>query len=260
MEDNKYKKYSANLQENSTIERGDKFVEDDILLSLNEHKIPHYIVDNYSKFYTGKLVKFLDNKLTINLLFFLQRRKLEREVLKEIGKVETMLQISCCYGNLSSKLVSHVVGQNPSAMVDIIDVIPYQLHRLANKLVNHPFKNNINLWVQDASITYYKSYDCIIIYFLLNEVPDFTKKSIIEIALSALNSKGKLIIVDYQKPNNYNPLNLLVKPIFYFYKPFGFNLWERGILGFTNKLASFTTKTTKYFGGLYQKAVIVKNN
>ena len=69
---------------------------------------------------------------------------------------------------------------------------------------------------------------------------------------------GKLIFVDYHRPSYFNPFRYFIYPILHFLEPFALDMWKQEIISCLPKeLHPIDIKKETYFGGLYQKVVII---
>ncbi|MCL2567294.1 MAG: rhodoquinone biosynthesis methyltransferase RquA [Alphaproteobacteria bacterium] len=238
---------------------GIPMLEDESIESLNQHKIPNYLVDVYNWAYVKpKNIDLLDRPIVYHTILFGQGWKLMRAYLEEFSPTDRVLQVAHVYGNVV-RLLAEKVAKNGS--LDIIDVVPHQLKRAAIKLKGVEGEENIDMWLQDASEPYHKQYDVVGIYFLLHEVPDPLKKRIIENALKVIDETGgKIVFIDYYNPSYYNPVRQILRFINYTLEPFANAMWHREIKDFItkNRAGKYNWKQTTYFGGVYQKVVVTK--
>ena len=134
-------------------------------------KIPAYLEDTYWWAYVRPTaVRFLDRPWLINLYLFGKYRRLRDEVLKEFGCAISgkTLQISCCYGELTPRLLECVI--RGGGTLDVIDVLPIQLENLNSKL---PRKTLATLHRMDAASLAFPdaAFGQVLLFFLLHEEP-----------------------------------------------------------------------------------------
>ncbi|MBF0446944.1 MAG: class I SAM-dependent methyltransferase [Magnetococcales bacterium] len=229
----------------------------DIQIS-DEISIPSYLEQTYWWAYIHPQgVRFFERQWLVNLILWGNFSKLRDEALSEIQlqKEGKLLQIACVYGDFTPK-VSAVLPQGAS--LDVVDVAPVQLHNLAKKLQG---LNNIHLYHQDSTALTFEqnSYDNVVVFFLLHEQPVEVRIKTIHEALRVVRPGGKLIFVDYHRPVATNPFRYIMLPILKILEPFALDMWKNEIVDWIPKdLAIAQAKKETYFGGLYQKVVLIK--
>ena len=142
--------------------------------------------------------------------------------------------------------------------LDIVDVVPAQLEIVSRKLssaapVRLLQRDAVSLKLADAS------YDQVVLFFLLHEMPANVREKTLSEALRVLKPGGKLVIVDFHKPTAWNPFRYLYPPMFRLLEPFALDLWRESIEEWLPQdfIPVEITRET-LFGGLYQKLVICK--
>lgn len=225
-------------------------------ISVEPHsEIPAYLEDIYWWTYTRPYaIAFWDREWLVNLILFGNFVRLRDSAMNELETgICSTLQISCVYGDFSSKLAQRV-AKNGS--LDIVDVVPIQLDNVRRKL---PIGDRVHTVQCDATNLKFSdaSYDQVVIFFLLHEVPASVKEKTLSEALRVLKPGGKLVIVDYHQPSIFNPLRYLLHPLLKLLEPFSLDMWKQSIESWLPKgfVPVEYTKIT-FFGGLYQKVVI----
>ncbi len=226
----------------------------ELLEKIKSHQIPEYLLQTYPKFYNNrKFVDLLDRNTFALLFSIFQKSKLEKLYLSEFSEKHSALQIGNVYGSLIKKLADKVTRHGN---LDIIDVIPYQLHKVQQKLMNY---KNIDMWLQDAKTPIYREYNTIGLYFVLHETPDTFKKYIIESTLKHIDEfDSKVVFIDYHNPHFLNPLQGIYKLVNFIYEPYAQSLLDKEISDFTVKAYKYKWEKTTIFGGIYQKVVLTK--
>ncbi|HPE71490.1 MAG TPA: methyltransferase domain-containing protein, partial [Candidatus Competibacter sp.] len=109
-----------------------------------------------------------------------------------------------------------------------------------------------NLHFADAS------YDCVVLFFLLHEQPEEVRAQTVAQALRVVKPGGKVIFVDYHRPQLSNPFRYVMVPILTTLEPFAMDLWRKEIAEWIpeERARTATVKKETFFGGLYQKVVI----
>jgi len=218
--------------------------------------IPDYLERVYWWAYLHpKAVKVFEREWLVDLILWGNYRRLCDAALDALGGSEQrrILQVACVYGDLTQRLAG-LLG--PRESLDVVDVAPIQLNNLRRKLNPDP---RIHLYQQDArSLSFADgSYDRTLLFFLLHEQPEEVRRATIAEALRVTRPGGKLIIVDYHRPEPGHPLKAVMRLVLGTLEPFAMDLWGREIADFLppdRQVASLTKTTT--FRGLYQQIVI----
>ena len=165
------------------------------------------------------------------------------------------LQIACAYGDLTPRLAERL---DPDAEFDIIDILPIQLSNLSKKLpaatkVNMHQMNSMKLDFPDGQ------FDRTLMYFLLHEQPMDVRLKTLSEGLRVLRPGGTLTIVDFSRPNRWNPINYIWLPILSVLEPFAPDLWRQEVAEWLPKDVKIAPITSRrYFGGAYQMLTITK--
>jgi ubiquinone/menaquinone biosynthesis C-methylase UbiE len=220
--------------------------------------IPVYLQETYWWAYVHPAgVRFFERQWLVNLILWGNFAKLRDQAVEEIKNANSQktLQIACVYGDFTPK-VSAVLPQG--AILDVVDVAPVQLKNLSTKLDG---KKNVHLHHQDSTNLVFEkdSYDNVVVFFLLHEQPFDVRLKTIKEALRVVRPGGKLIFVDYHLPTMSNPFRYIMKPILTLLEPFALDMWRNEISDWVPAdipVAKIEKET--YFGGLYQKVIIIK--
>lgn len=215
--------------------------------------VPAYLRDNYTWAYLSPLaLTVFDRHWMVSLILLGNYTKLESAVLEELRAGMTVLQPACVYGRYSTVLADYL---GDDGFLDVIDVAPIQAGHCEIKLLSHA---NTHVSVADAADPGDKQYDAICCFFLLHEVPEDKKRSIVNNLLSRLEPGGKLIFVDYHRPHWAHPFKALISAIFATLEPFARDLWKQEIRDYSSNVEEFNWKKTTYFGAMYQKVVVTR--
>jgi ubiquinone/menaquinone biosynthesis C-methylase UbiE len=225
--------------------------------SENASTTPRYLVNNYWWAYIHPLaVKIFERQWVVNLILFGNFRRLKQSILDCLhhDSTESTLQIACVYGDFTEEIAANLPD---GAQLDVVDVLPIQLHNLKNKLND---TKQINLYQCNSAQLEFAddaTYNQAIIFFLLHEQPEETKRATMHEAYRVVKPGGKIIVVDYHRPRAWNPFRYLIHPILHWLEPYALQLWNREIedmLPTDASTAEIEKKTL--FGGLYQRVVI----
>lgn len=220
--------------------------------------LPAYLQQTYWWAYLHPMaVQIFERQWLVNLILWGNFARLRDLALNELGlTVEgDVLQVACVYGNFTERLLQRL---QPNARLDVVDVAEVQLENLktklgdeASRIVLH-HRDSTNLKFPDAH------FDSVVLFFLLHEQPEDVRTKTISEALRVVKPGGKVIFVDYHRPNLLNPFRYVMVPILTTLEPFAMDLWRRDIADWLPNSMSTHARIEKqtYFGGLYQKVVI----
>jgi len=180
---------------------------------------------------------------------------LRDEALRELSSANDgrILQVACVYGDFTVKLARHL---GPEAQLDVVDVAPVQLENLRRKIGR---QNGIRLHQQDSTNLVFpdQSYDCVVVFFLLHEQPEYARSRTVAEALRVTRRGGKVIFVDYHRPARLNPLRYVMRPLLGKLEPYALDMWSADIASWLPAGSSpVQVEKELYFGGLYQKVVV----
>ena len=215
--------------------------------------IPQYLHETYWWAYVHpKAVRLFERQWLVNLILWGNFAKLRDAALDSLG--ETLpgktLQVACVYGDFTPRLAARLA---PDASLDVVDVLPIQLANLRRKL---PAAAPVNLVNRDAADLGFAdgSYERVVLFFLLHEVPLDVRKATLAEAMRVLKPDGELVIVDYHRPAAWHPLRSVMRWILRNFEPFAMDLWSHELAEWLPAGASIRKET--FYGGLYQKLVV----
>ena len=215
--------------------------------------LPAYLVDTYSWAYLRpRSLKLLDRHLVVNGILWGNYRKLVRNACGEFASGDRVLQAASVYGDLSSRLALQL---GPQGFLDVIDVSPLQVEHCRRKLAG---RINVRVRVADAARPDETGYDGACCFFLLHEVPDANKRLIVDALLGSVRVGGKVVFVDYHRPAWWHPLKPVMSLVFRWLEPFAASLWSGEIQDLTPPESAIHCRKETWFGGLYQKVVLVR--
>jgi ubiquinone/menaquinone biosynthesis C-methylase UbiE len=221
-------------------------------------RIPRYLQAHYWWAYVHpNAVKVFERHWLVNLILWGNYNRLRDAVLTEMKPFCSgcTLQVACVYGDLTSHLGASVARSGGS--LDVVDVLPIQLQNLRNKLPhNAPARllqmDSAKLELSDGT------YDQALAFFLLHEQPSHYRERTLRELMRVVKPGGKIILVDYALPRFWHPLRYLWRPLLARLEPFALDLWRDEISRWLPRIPKGCLHQTTYFGGLYQKMVIVR--
>ena len=225
--------------------------------SNSKEKLPAYITEIYGDLYQNeKKCAQRDSLFWCKLKNLFQYKKLIKAVLGELRSGQQVLQLGVTFGNQIDEVASFIGAYGT---YDVIDINPLQSARAKEKY-EHIYRC-LNFFNQDATtLKGNGSYDAVICFMLLSEVPPTTKTKIVNAALKQVRNGGKVIFIDWHNPLIYHPLRYITKTINRLRNPFVEKLWDRQIDTYASiRLKNqFLWRKSTYFGRMFQKMVAVK--
>jgi ubiquinone/menaquinone biosynthesis C-methylase UbiE len=220
--------------------------------------VPRYLEQVYWWAYVHpKAVHVFEREWLVNAILFGNYGQLRDAALAELGNTlqGATLQLACVYGNLTPRLRQRLAHD---ASLDIVDILPIQLKNLRKKL---PADERVALLHGDSSALAGPdaSYDQVLMFFLLHEQPEHVRRATLAEAMRVVKPGGKIVIVDYHRPARLHPMRPLMRAVFHRLEPYAIDLWRHEIEHFMPegpRPASLQKQT--YFGGLYQKVVLIR--
>jgi ubiquinone/menaquinone biosynthesis C-methylase UbiE len=211
---------------------------------------PAYLKETYSWAYLSpRALAFFDRPWVVSAILFGNYRRLQRALLDEVELGLTVLQAACVYGDFSKNLAEFL---GPNGKLDVIDVAKLQVANGERKLQGLPHARTL---LADAAMLRDAAYDAVTCFFLLHELPDEYKCTVLSALLRNVRVGGKVVFIDYHRPHFANPLKGLMSLVFDTLEPYAKSLWRRDIATFASAPERFEWRKQTYFGGLYQKVV-----
>lgn len=215
--------------------------------------VPSYLAKHYWWAYGRPTsIRLLDRQWIANLLLYGQYARLRDAALGAVkeqmgGRV---LQLACCYGDLSVELAAHVA--RAEGRLDVVDSIEIQLANLAAKL---PARTPAYLARMDVESLHFPdcTFDAALSFMLLHEMPERAIEHTLSEALRVLKPDGRLVLVDFGPPAAWHPFRYLWLPILGLAEPFAPALWRTSILKTVQRLAPERSwRERRCFGGLFR--------
>lgn len=221
-----------------------------LLNNTRHHAVPAYLRDVYSWAYLDpRNARLLDNEVVVNALLWGNSGRLRRALLSEISTGNRVLQAAHVYGRLVPELAKSV---GPAGCLDVIDVAPLQAALGRLKLRDFP---SARVRIGDAASPGDEEYDVVVSFFLLHELPETYKRTVVDALLACVSPGGKAVFIDYHAPMPWHPLRGLMRRVFEHLEPFAESMWHHKISDFACNAGSFAWHTETCFGGLYQKTI-----
>ncbi len=221
--------------------------------------IPEYLARHYWWAYLSpRGVWFFDHYPVINLILLGQYRAILSEVMRRYAAMEgaRTLQLTCAYGSLTPSLA---LSANTREL-HVADAAGIQLSSAQSKL--KAVSRSAALVRMNAEALAYPndSFDSIIIFFLLHELPPEARERTLCETLRVLKPGGQLLIAEYSENRGAHPLHRCAPWLWMQEKlePFLNDFWHsdlRAELGLyatrQNKILRLSNEAA-LFGGFYR--------
>jgi len=226
------------------------------LIKSKDFPLPIYHTAIYPNLYREeKWFRFFKSKIVNNILSLFTREKIINSFIEEIYPRSKVLQMGVSFGDEIAAVADQV---GLKGRFDVIDVNGAQL-TFAQEALGDGYPQ-VSFYHYDAEDPLPEKYDVIICYMLLHELPIASKMNVVNNALNSINDGGKVIFVDYGKPNMLHPLAYFVRMFNRLYQPFAEKLWDREIASYADKDLDFNWKKQKFLGGMYQRVIVTRKN
>lgn len=220
-----------------------------------ETALPDYLERTYWWAYLRPAsIRIFDHKVIVSAILWGQYRRLSDTVLTRIASGDRVLQLACVYGDLSQRLARQV---GPEGALDIVDIAPIQIANIRRKLVGMDW---VRASVADATTTRAGSFDCVLSFFLLHEMPDPLKRRVVDAALAAVAPGGRAMFVDYARPLRWHPLRPVMAAVFTLLEPYAIAMWHTPIAALASHPQEFSWTRETRFAGLFQVVIAERFN
>lgn len=214
--------------------------------------VPGYLQRHYWWAYVHpRSVRVFERQWLVNLILFGHFNRLRSAAIDRLGSPVSgrTLQVACVYGDLTQRLLDRHAAD---ASLDVVDILPVQLENLARKL-GPAHRARLRQGDSAALDAAEGSYDQVLLFFLLHEMPAETRRRTLAEAVRVTRPGGRLVIVDYHRPRWFNPVGWLMRPLLKLLEPFALDLWRDAILDLSPAGADVSQVCKRtWFGGLYQ--------
>ncbi len=167
---------------------------------FHNHGIPEYLARRYWWAYLWSVsVWFFDHAFIINTILFGNYYKLMRAAISRLDPTfdGRVLQITCVYGAFTPSMAERM----PNCEMHLMDVADVQLQSSRRKLrvAKGAAAAGATLSRMNAETLAYadNSFDKVVIFFLLHELPHDARARALEEAMRVLRPDGQLLIAEY---------------------------------------------------------------
>lgn len=158
--------------------------------------IPEYLARHYWWAYLSpRGVWFFDHHAIINLILFGQYPTILNELMRRYAAAPSprTLQLTCAYGALTPSLAA-AAG---TGELHLLDAAAIQL-RAARRKITVPAKPVLYARINAEALAYADdSFDTVVIFFLLHELPSAARRRALREVLRVLKPGGRLLIAEY---------------------------------------------------------------
>jgi ubiquinone/menaquinone biosynthesis C-methylase UbiE len=212
--------------------------------------IPAYLREVYYWAYLNSTnARLLDHDAIVSLILLGNNARLRRSLISEIMTGQRVLQVAHVYGRLIPEIARQI---GPAGHLEVIDLVPLQAALCRQKLRAFP---QAQVRIANAANPGEGMYDVVSCFFLLHEIPDDLKRSVVDALLQRINRGGKVVFVDYHQPAKWHPLRGPMQLLFKRLEPFAESLWRHQVTDFATAPENYRWQKQTFFGGLYQKTI-----
>lgn len=218
---------------------------------------PEYLVRNYWWAYLSPAgVWFFSHQFIINLILFGHYRTILSALTVRLGQAPCgrMLQLTCAYGELTPALSAF------TEELHLNDAAAIQLRLAKNTLSSRGLTARIARMNAEALAYATDSFDTLIVFFLLHELPAAARQRALEEALRVLKPGGRLLLAEYGANRGTHPLHRFLPLRWAMEKlePFLHDFWHSDLHAQLQECAARKNKPlrlageTAMFGGFYR--------
>lgn len=200
----------------------------------SEYALPEYLAEHYWWAYLSpKGVKFFDRPFIVNRILWGQYHKIAQDAVnlfssknEFVNSKQTVAGVSCAYGEFFPNLAAH----DNVEQLYLFDIAPIQLTQIQKKIPAQIFDEKCQIFLSNAeqiSIAD-QCIDSAILFFLLHELPLFSRANVLSETIRITKSGGRIIIADYAENQDEHFFNRVgvFNSIFEKLEPFLGDFWR----------------------------------
>ncbi|MDX2369224.1 MAG: methyltransferase domain-containing protein [Colwellia sp.] len=200
----------------------------------SEYALPEYLTEHYWWAYLSpKGVGFFDRPYMVNRILWGQYHKIAQDTVDLfssknalVNGKEAVAGISCAYGEFFPKLAAH----DNVEQLYLFDIAPIQLKQIQKKIPAPILADKCQLFLSNAeqiSIAN-ECVDSAILFFLLHELPVFSRANVLSETIRITKPGGRIIIADYAENQDKHFFNRvkIFNSVFEKLEPFLGEFWQ----------------------------------
>jgi len=207
------------------------------------------------------LIRFSDRKPWVAAVLLFQYDRLVDKVVGELRRTDlrgkTLLVTSCAFGDVMPRVVGTAVAGG-AGRVCVTDLIQNELIHADGKLAK--FRGKVELAEADATRMPMQdgTVDVNLIFFLLHELPDPSKRLALSEAARLVAPGGKLVVAEFHRPRT-RLMRLLGRVYFTIFEPFALAMWgQYDPARFLEQTGEWACERSTYFFGNFQVVTATK--
>ncbi len=221
---------------------------------LSRYFLPEYLAKHYWWAYLSPIgMKIFDHPFMVNRILWGQYHKIAADTTALVAKKEqanaqhNVAGISCAYGEFYPLLVA----EKNIAKITVFDVAPIQVKKMQLKTQFEASKCNFFIGNAEQIAIASGSVDSAVLFFLLHELPQKARQSVIAEAIRITEKGGRIIIADYApltlgqvQPHLFHR-NRFFRAIFEKMEPFLVNFWRCNLIAELEQQATMQGRTLR---------------
>ncbi len=215
----------------------------------------------YPIYSSMRLIRLIDFQPIIAAILLFQYGRLVRVMTHVMGKMDLhgkkALITSCAFGNVMP-CVTRAALRAGADKVQVVDIIENELINAESKM--REYRPSLEFFRADAAHVGLPdgSVDVNVLFFLLHELPNDLKNTVLQEACRVLAPGGKLFLGEFHRPHSWI-MRLLSWTYFKVFEPWGLALWDtHDPMATLSAMHHMTCERRLAFFGNYQVIIATK--
>jgi ubiquinone/menaquinone biosynthesis C-methylase UbiE len=200
----------------------------------SQYALPEYLAEHYWWAYLSpKGVNFFDRPFIVNRILWGQYHKIAQDAVNLfssenvlVNAKEKVAGITCAYGEFFPKLAAH----SNVEQLYLFDIAPIQLTQMKKKIPAQILEEKCLLFLSNAEQIAISDQcvDSAVLFFLLHELPVFSRANVLSETIRITKSGGRIIIADYAENRDKHFFNRIgvFNSVFEKLEPFLGDFWR----------------------------------